>query len=122
VSEAWFRFRPTATFADPLVDAGRLVVLLDTMGWPAAVSAHAWKWGNGPQPWVAPSLDLYVRFHQFRPDTPLLFNRVEAPIGAGGLLACEGRVWSPDGALLASGGTQLLSTPVPPDMLKQAGS
>jgi acyl-CoA thioesterase len=122
VSEAWFRFRPTATFDDPLVDAGRLVVLLDTMGWPAAVQAHAWKWGEGPQQWIAPSLDLHVRFHDFRPGEPVLFNRTESPIGAGGLLTCEGRVWSPDGSLLASAGSQLLSTPVPPELLTPPGS
>jgi len=116
VSEAWFRFRPTATFDDCHVDAARLVVLLDTMGWPAAVQAHAWEWGDGPPQWVAPSLDLHVRFHRFRPEEPVLFNRVESPVGAGGLLTAEGRVWSPDGVLLASAGAQLLSTPVPPEL------
>ena len=40
---------PTATFTDPLVDAARLVVVLDTMGWPAATQVHAWKWSpDGP--------------------------------------------------------------------------
>jgi acyl-CoA thioesterase len=122
VSEAWFRFRPGATFDDPLVDAGRLVVLLDTMGWPAAVQAHAWKWGEGPPQWIAPSLDLYVQFHDFRPDEPVLFSRTESPLGTGGLIACEGRVWSPDGALLASAASQLLSTPVPPELLTPPAS
>jgi acyl-CoA thioesterase len=117
VSEAWFRFRPTATFDDPHVDAARLVVLLDTMGWPAAVQAHSWEWGEGPPPWVAPSLDLYVRFHRFRPDEPVLFNRVESSVAAGGLVTTDGRVWTPDGMLLASAGSQLLSTPVPPELL-----
>lgn len=117
VSESWFRFRPKATFDDPLVDAGRLAVLLDTMGWPAAVQAHAWEWGEGPPPWVAPSLDLHLRFHRLRPDEPVLFSRTEAPLGTGGLITCEGRVWTPDGTLLASAGSQLLSTPVPPELL-----
>src|SRR4051812_37443463 len=30
-SDSWFRFLPTATFDDPLVDAARLVVVLDTV-------------------------------------------------------------------------------------------
>ena len=118
MSEAWFRFRPTDTFDDPLVDAGRLVVLLDTMGWPAAVEAHAWQWGDGRAPWVAPSLDLFVRFHRFAPHEPILFNRVESPLAADGLITAEGRVWTPDGLLLASSSAQLLSTPVPPELLQ----
>jgi acyl-CoA thioesterase len=115
VSEGWFRFTPTATFADPLVDAGRLVVILDTMGWPAASGAHAWKWSpDGPPEWVAPSLDLFVRFHQAAPESEFLFSRHEAPLAAGALIATEGRVWSQDGRLLASSASQLLSTPVTP--------
>jgi hypothetical protein len=31
VWRAWLRYRPVATFDDPFVDAGRAVVLLDTM-------------------------------------------------------------------------------------------
>ena len=115
VSESWFRFRPTATFDDPLVDAARVVVVLDTMGWPAATNVHAWQWSpEGPPSWVAPSLDLYVRFHQAVPDSEHLFVRMEAPLAAGALITTEGRAWSQDGRLLASGSSQLLSTPVPP--------
>jgi acyl-CoA thioesterase len=43
-----------------------------------------------------------------------VFAHVEAPIAAGSLITTEGRVWSQDGRLLASGASQLLSTPVPP--------
>ena len=110
----WFRFRPPATFDDRLVDAGRLVIVLDTMGWPAATRAHAWKWPIDHQPWVAPSLDLHVRFHRFSPDSEHLFGQVDAPMAGSGLIATEGRVWSADGTLLASGASQLLCTEVPP--------
>jgi acyl-CoA thioesterase II len=113
VSETWFRFQPTATFTDPLVDAGRLVVVLDTMGWPAATRAHAWQWTpDGPPSWVAPSLDLFVRFHVAAPESEYLFVRTEAPVAAGALITTEGRAWSRDGRLLASAASQLLSTPV----------
>jgi acyl-CoA thioesterase II len=114
-SDSWFRFLPTATFGDPLVDAARLVIVLDTMGWPAATRHHAWEWPVGAAPaWVAPSLDLFVRFHQPAPESEFVFAHVEAPIAAGPLITTEGRVWSQDGRLLASGASQLLSTPVPP--------
>ncbi len=113
VADTWFRFRPTACFDDPLVDAGRLVVVLDTMGWPAATRAHAWEWpADGPPTWVAPSLDLHVRFHRFAPASAQLFTRVESPVATAGLLSSEGRVWAEDGTLLASAGSQMLCTRV----------
>jgi acyl-CoA thioesterase len=112
VADTWFRFRPRATFDDPLADAARLVVVLDTMGYPAATRAHAWSWAmDAPPPWVAPSLDLHVRFHRFAPDSALLLTRVEAPLATAGILSSEGRVWAEDGRLLASAGSQMLCTP-----------
>ncbi len=113
-SDTWCRFKPTARFDDPVVDAGRLVIVLDTMGWPAAHHHHAWRWPADTQPWVAPSLDLHVRFHRFVPASEWLFSRVEAPVATHGLLSSEGRAWSEDGTLLASAASQMLCTPVPP--------
>ncbi|MCU1353927.1 MAG: acyl-CoA thioesterase [Acidimicrobiales bacterium] len=114
VAEAWFEFRPRAVFDEPLVDAGRLVIVLDTMGWPAGTRAHAWSWPVDVQPWVAPSLDLHVRFHRFVPTSARLFTRLEAPVSGDGLLSAEGRTWSEDGTLLASAASQMLWTAVPP--------
>jgi acyl-CoA thioesterase len=110
----WFRFRPRAVFADQLVDAARLVVVLDTMGWPAATMAHAWDWPVGTQPWIAPSLDLSVRFHAFAPGSDRLLVHMEAPLSGDGLVTSEGRVWAEDGTLLASASAQMLCTAVPP--------
>jgi hypothetical protein len=31
----WYRFRPRPTFDDPFVDAGRALLLIDTLSWPA---------------------------------------------------------------------------------------
>ncbi|MCU1455902.1 MAG: thioesterase family protein [Acidimicrobiales bacterium] len=114
LSVTWFRFRPCAVFADQLVDAARLVVVLDTMGWPAATMAHAWDWPPDSPTWIAPSLDLSVRFHCFAPRSERLLVRMEAPLGAHGLITTEGRAWAEDGTLLASAASQLLCTPVPP--------
>lgn len=114
VTEMWARFRPTPTFADPVVDACRSVVLLDTMGWPAAYRQHAWKEGEGLMGWIAPSLDLYVAFHGAAPTCEHLLLRAESPVGADGLLSATGRLWAEDGTFLASSSTQLLCRPVRP--------
>ncbi len=50
---SWYRYVPRDTFDDPFVDAGRALVLLDTLGWPAAVRAY-----TSDLPFYAPSLDL----------------------------------------------------------------
>jgi len=101
----WYRFRPRATFDDPWVDAGRYVVLVDTLSWPAAVRAHV------PTDYTAPSLDVMVWFHGAVPDEPWLLADHVAPVGHGGLIGTHGRVWSTDGRLVASGGSQLFCIP-----------
>jgi acyl-CoA thioesterase-2 len=100
---SWFRFRPRATFEDPFVDAGRALVLIDTMGWPAA-----WQHHGDVAPYVAPSLDVAVQFHRCGPRTPWLFCEATSPVAREGLVAGRAAVWSPDGHLVASGGGQLL--------------
>src|SRR5262249_29483454 len=40
VAGGWYRYVPASTFADPWVDACRSVILLDTLGWPAAGRLH----------------------------------------------------------------------------------
>lgn len=40
VFREWFRFRPRATFDDPFVDAARMLVIIDTLSWPAAAQPH----------------------------------------------------------------------------------
>ena len=104
----WIRFRPAASFDDPFVDAARLLLLVDTMGWPAACRAHPQNHG-----YVAPSLDVNVQFHRLAPDREWLLVDATAPVAAHGLIGSQARVWSDDGRLLASGGGQLLCRPVP---------
>jgi len=101
----WFRFRPRETFEDPWTDAGRSVVLIDTLSWPAAVRPHA------PTEFTAPSLDVMVWFHRAVPREPWLLVDQVSPIGDAGLIGCLGRVWSSSGKLVASGGSQLLCIP-----------
>ena len=54
----WVRCRPTATFADPWVDAARSLIVLDVGSWPAGSRPHAYL----DPPFIAPSLDLYASF------------------------------------------------------------
>ncbi|MEK7425456.1 MAG: hypothetical protein AAB131_16645 [Actinomycetota bacterium] len=54
----WLRF-VAGHFADPWLDACRMVVLVDLGGWPAADAAH-------PQGgFVAPTIDVSCEFHRF---------------------------------------------------------
>ncbi len=103
----WYRFRPTATFDDPFVDACRSLILADTLGWPAVCRLHI-----RPE-FIAPSIDLSVAFHRNRAREPWLFAQATADSAANGLIGCESRVWSRDGVLLAVGASQLLCRPAP---------
>jgi acyl-CoA thioesterase-2 len=100
VYSGWFRFRPTPRFDDPFVDAGRYVILVDTLMYPAAPT---------PSPFMAPSLDLAIRFHRVAPESEWLFCRAESGIAEGGLVGGVASVYSEDRRLLASGGQQMLS-------------
>ncbi|MCP3984956.1 MAG: thioesterase family protein [bacterium] len=110
VMSAWCRFRPAPTAKDLFVDAARSVILLDSFSWPATWPAHPSK---GPSPWIAPNLDLHVRFHHdARADDWLLFE-TRAELAATGLIGTSGTIWSPDGKLIAAGSSQLFCRPRP---------
>ncbi|MEE8580568.1 MAG: thioesterase family protein [Myxococcota bacterium] len=101
----WYRFRPRAVFDDPFVDAGRMLLLIDTLSWPAAVQAH-------PDPaFQATNLDVSAWFHTAEPGADWLLADHECPVAQAGLMGTQGRVWSADGRLLASGGAQLICVP-----------
>lgn len=108
VFQQWFRFRPRATFVDPFLDAGRLLLLIDTMSWPAA---------SQPYPnseFIAPNLDVSAWFHRLQPENEWLLGDHECAVAEAGLMGTSARVWSADRRLLASGGAQLLCVPAPP--------
>jgi len=108
VFREWLRLRPRATFEDVWVDAGRLLLLIDTLSWPAAVQPHP----NAP--FQGPNLDVTAWFHRFEPESEWLLSDHEGPVAEGGLMGTTSRVWSRSGRLLASGGAQLLCIPAPP--------
>jgi acyl-CoA thioesterase-2 len=103
----WYRFQPTPTFTDPWVDACRSLILVDTLGWPAACQHHI------DNAYVAPSIDLACGFHRACPDEAWLYGQATSISAANGLIGCESRVWARDGVLLAHGTSQLLCRPMP---------
>jgi acyl-CoA thioesterase-2 len=105
--QEWLRFLPTASFEDPWVDAARTVILVDLPSWPSAHRPHAWK----QEPWMAPTLDLNVAFHQPTAGEDWLLCDGAAPLSTRGLFGWTARVWSPGGKLHASGGGQCLYRP-----------
>jgi acyl-CoA thioesterase-2 len=104
----WYRFRPRATFDDPFMDAGRSLLLIDTLSWPAACRPHP------DAPFQAPSLDVVAWFHRADPDSAWLLADHASPLAEAGLMATTGRVFSRSGRLLAHGGSQLFCVPRPP--------
>lgn len=98
----WLRFTPTPTFDDPWADAARSVILVDLPSWPAVHARHAWQ----QPPYIAPTLDLNVSFHRAASAHDWLLCDGTAPVSTGGLFGWTARVWSPGGALHASGGGQ----------------
>ncbi|MCP4754900.1 MAG: thioesterase family protein [Proteobacteria bacterium] len=106
----WFRFRPKTRSHDLFADATRALVLIDTFSWLANYGAHP---ADGPSPWIAPNLDLYVRFHASASSHDWLFSEMRADIAEDGLIGAEGTVWTRDRKLVASGSTQLFCQPRP---------
>jgi len=105
----WYRFTPRATFDDPFVDAGRMLLLIDTMSWPAAAQPHPRDSG-----FQAPNLDVTAWFHALAPKCDWLLADHVSPVAGGGLMGTTARIWSRDGRLLASGGAQLFCVPAAP--------
>src|SRR5450631_2002973 len=105
--ERWYRFLPRSTFDDLWVDACRSLILIDTLGWPAVCRLHI---DSG---YIAPSIDISCTFHRARIHEPWLFAQGSSVSANAGVVGCEARVWSRDGALLAMGTSQLLCRPLP---------
>ncbi len=108
LARGWYRYVPRDTFDDPFVDAGRSLLLVDTMGWPAAVRAYR----DAEMAFYAPSIDVAARFHSLAPETPWLYVEARSPVARDGLVAATVSVWGEDGRLLATGGQQMLCRPM----------
>ncbi len=105
-TRTWVRFVPTATFADPWVDACRSLILIDLDSWPSACRAHL-----GDLEHFAPTIELTARFIGSTTDEPWLLSEAGAPVATGGLVAATGQIWTRDRELVALGGSTLLCRP-----------
>jgi acyl-CoA thioesterase len=100
----WYRYRPRATFDDPVVEAIRSLILLDTMSWPSAVRAH----DGGDLGFIAPTLSVSAQFHRAAPGSEWLLVEGVAPVAENGLIGFTSTTWSADRRLLASASGQML--------------
>lgn len=103
---SWYRLVPRGVFADPFLEAGRVLLVLDTCMWPAASRGHP-----GNHDWYAPSLDVQARFHALPADEWLLAD-AWSPLARDGLVGGTASVWDGQGALVATGGQQMLCRPL----------
>jgi acyl-CoA thioesterase-2 len=101
----WERFQPQPCFEDKFVDAARSLILLDTVGWPAAINSYR------SIDYIAPNLDTSVWFHQCSPQSAWLLIEHDCPIARHGLMGVNGKVWDVDGNLLATGSAHLCCLP-----------
>lgn len=106
----WYRFRPTPVFDDPYVEAARVAMVCDLVGWPSVVRALA---AGVEEEWMAPNLDVVVTFHQPPAGSGFLLLDGASPLATGGTIGGQARVWSEDGRLLASSIQQMLARPLP---------
>jgi acyl-CoA thioesterase-2 len=109
VWQNWLRFLAWTPDADPWLDAARSTLLVDLPSWPSGSKPHAW---TEPK-FIAPTLDLSVAFHRTAADEPWLLVEGTSPVAADALMGWTGRLWTPSGRLVASGGGQTLFRPLP---------
>lgn len=104
--DRWIRFRDFAPTDDPFLAQARALLLIDTMLFPAHWSRSATQLD-----YLAPSLDVSVWFQEDSRDADWLLVEAAAPHASEGLIHGCGRVWTRDGRLVASGGSNLLVLP-----------
>ncbi len=104
---SWFRYQPRATFDDPFVDAARVLLLTDTLMWPAAVRAYR----PSDLDFYAPSIDVSAQFHGLARDSEWLLCEARSPSARDGLIGGTVAVWDEAARLLATGAQQMLCRP-----------
>jgi acyl-CoA thioesterase len=109
VWHTWMRLLHAPLLDDPFLDAARSLMWLDLMMWNAATPPHM-PW---PLSHIAPNLDVTAIFHHGAAGDEWLLCDADAPVGRDGIIGCNGRVWSPDGQLVASGNSCLFCRPNP---------
>lgn len=101
----WMRFRDWNPTDDPFLDAMRHVLLIDIGIWPA-------HWHRQPEhgAYLAPSLDIWVHFHDGAPAGAWLLSDADADVSGNGTISGRVRIWGEDGRARATGGGHCLVT------------
>ncbi|MEH2549880.1 acyl-CoA thioesterase [Bradyrhizobium sp. AZCC 2262] len=99
----WQRLIGFDAGGDPFVEATRSLVLIDCMQWPTFDRSLP----ESPS-YTAPSLDLSVWIHKPALKCDWVLIDAHADNASGGLIHGGGRIWSSDGELIATGGSQSL--------------
>lgn len=107
IQRDWLRFLPDDLDADPYLRMARYAVLLDSFCWPAAARAHC-----GDSTYIAPTLSLNVSFHRDYSGSWMLSD-AHAPTAKDGYISFYNRLWSRNGALLATANGSLMCRPRP---------
>jgi acyl-CoA thioesterase II len=103
VVQGWNRFLDFEHTHDPFLDCARALVMIDVHPWIA--------FGNGLKErpdYVAPTLDLTAWFHALPGPFDWLLVDARADVAGGGLIHGSVHVWTEDGRIIASGGSNLL--------------
>ena len=103
---AWMRLVEPLPPEDRVLGAAESLLWLDLAIGSAIQGADPW-----PFRFFTPNLDLTAQFHRLSSGPEWRLCEGFAPVACEGLVASQGRVWSPEGQLLASGTAQLLCRP-----------
>ncbi|WP_309089265.1 thioesterase family protein [Phenylobacterium sp.] len=102
----WFNFPGFDPGDDAFAAFAPAVVLIDTLLWPTHHRGRA----QAPD-YIAPSLDLTVWFHEPPRGAQWLLLDAVSDTARAGLIHGRGRLWTEDGRLVATGGSNLIYTP-----------
>jgi acyl-CoA thioesterase len=95
---AWDRFMGGQVSKDLWVDACRYLILTDVSVFPTVATPF-----TPPLPFVAPTLDLTVHFHNYAPEEEWILIEGHGSAASEGLIAAETRLWTQAGEVLATG-------------------
>ena len=107
--QRWYRFCGQAPETDVFVNAGYVALLIDANVW-----ASHWRTRDAVPDYAAPTLDTTVWFHEDAGAAGWFLVDAESDVARNGLVHGSVRVWSEDGRLIASGGSQCLVVPLRP--------
>jgi acyl-CoA thioesterase len=105
--QRWYRFRDDAALATSFERAARSAILIDANIW----AAH-WRMLENEPDYARPSLDLTVWFHDVGRNSEWLLLDAASPTAGDGIVHGTGSVWTGDGTLVATGGSNCLVLPL----------